>query len=160
HFRADSIVRDCEFIRKELAGGKQWSVLGQSYGGFLITTYLSFAPDGLREAIITGGIPPLHRTIDEVYRATYKRVLEKNRRYFERYPDDAKRAREIVDYLNLHDVRFPNGDPFRAERFQQIGIHFGMSNGFEVVHYLLESAFISGEHGLEINHSFLRAFEN
>src|SRR5512146_2181003 len=49
HFRADAIVRDAEHIRREL-GVDRWSVLGQSFGGFCIMTYLSFAPEGLREA--------------------------------------------------------------------------------------------------------------
>ncbi len=40
HFRADSIVRDCEVIRGEL-GVETWSVLGQSFGGFTSMTYLS-----------------------------------------------------------------------------------------------------------------------
>ena len=78
HFRADSIIRDAELIRHELTGDQPWSVLGQSYGGFCITTYLSFAPEGLRQAFITGGLPPIHQTPDEVYRATYQRVLGKN----------------------------------------------------------------------------------
>src|SRR6185437_6319190 len=58
HFRADSIVRDAEWIRREL-GVERWSVLGQSFGGFCVTTYLSFAPEGLREAFLTGGLPPV-----------------------------------------------------------------------------------------------------
>lgn len=47
HFRADSIVRDCETIRKQLTEGRseqeeqRISLLGQSFGGFCITTYLS-----------------------------------------------------------------------------------------------------------------------
>ena len=78
HFRADSIVRDCELLREAL-GSPPWSVLGQSFGGFCATTYLSLAPDGLREAFITGGLPPLGLPVDEVYRATYARMLERNR---------------------------------------------------------------------------------
>ena len=54
HFRADAIVRDAEHIRREL-GVDRWSVLGQSFGGFTSMTYLSIAPEGLREAFITGG---------------------------------------------------------------------------------------------------------
>ncbi|HUC60220.1 MAG TPA: alpha/beta fold hydrolase, partial [Streptosporangiaceae bacterium] len=34
HFRADSIVADAELIRRRLTGGRPWSVLGQSFGGF------------------------------------------------------------------------------------------------------------------------------
>ena len=51
HFRADSIVRDAELIRKEL-GVDRWSVLGQSFGGFTSLTYLSIAPEGT-----SGGLP-------------------------------------------------------------------------------------------------------
>lgn len=45
-FRADSIVQDCEAIRKCLTadfpeGNKKWSVIGQSFGGFCAVTYLS-----------------------------------------------------------------------------------------------------------------------
>ena len=43
HFRADAIVRDAEWIRREL-DVERWSVLGQSFGGLCVTTYLSLAP--------------------------------------------------------------------------------------------------------------------
>ena len=36
HFRADSIVRDCEVVRKQLASGNKLTLLGQSFGGFCI----------------------------------------------------------------------------------------------------------------------------
>lgn len=159
HFRADSIVRDCELIRKELIGTEKWSTLGQSYGGFCTLTYLSIAPEGLRESIITGGLAPINQTADDVYRATYKRVLGKNKKYYDRYPDDIARAREIADYLAAHDVRFPNGDRFTVHRLQDLGKNFGASNGLETVHYLLEMAFVEGAHGREINLAFLRGVE-
>src|SRR3989441_1026089 len=89
NFRADAIVADVELIRRDLIGaGNRWSGLGQSYGGFCLTHYLSAAPEGLNEAIITGGLPPVSVSVDDVYRATYRRVLEKNRRFFARYPED------------------------------------------------------------------------
>ncbi len=160
HFRADNIVRDAEFIRAELLGtGIKWSVLGQSYGGFCITTYLSIAPEGLREAFITGGIPPALRSADEVYRATYKRVMDKNRLYFQRYPDDVERVRQIVDVLNNQMVCLPQGDQLTARRFQQLGLAFGASNGFEEIHYLLEQAFIEGANGQELGYGFLWGVE-
>ena len=58
HFRADSIVRDAELLREAL-GVERWSILGQSFGGFCVFAYLSLAPDGLREAFVTGGMPPI-----------------------------------------------------------------------------------------------------
>ncbi|KAI4195676.1 MAG: hypothetical protein LQ346_003369 [Caloplaca aetnensis] len=46
-FRADSIIKDCEAIRKTLTADypeekKKWSIIGQSFGGFCCMTYLSF----------------------------------------------------------------------------------------------------------------------
>ena len=159
HFRADSIVRDAELIRLQLAGKSKWSTLGQSYGGFCTATYLSLAPEGLRECIITGGLPPINQTADDVYRATYLRVLGKNTQYYARYPGDAMRAREIADYVTAHDVRFPAGNRFTVQHLQSLGKNFGASSGFELVHYMLETAFVNGAHGREINHGFLHAIE-
>lgn len=159
HFRADAIVQDCELIRQELIGlDSQWSVLGQSYGGFCVVHYLSVAPESLRDAFITGGIPPTPGSVDGVYRATYQRLLEKNRRYYERYPDDMERARQIVDHLQHNDVFLPTGDRLTARRFQQGGLPFGMSDGFETLHYVLEQAFVPGSS--ELSYGFLRNFEN
>ena len=139
YFRADSIVRDAECIRRELVGEDEpWSVLGQSFGGFCVTHYLSAAPGGLKEAIITGGLPPIGHSVDDIYRATYRRVLDKNAKYYERYPEDVERARAVLDWIMSEDVRLPAGDRLTPRRFQQLGIHFGASDGFETLHYLLE----------------------
>jgi pimeloyl-ACP methyl ester carboxylesterase len=129
HFRADSIVRDAEAFREAL-GVESWSVLGQSFGGFCMTTYLSLAPEGLREAFITGGLPPVGRHIDDVYTATYARVRERTRRYFERYPQDRLPQR--------HDLVLPSGDRLTARRLAQLGNGLGMSAGAERLHHLLE----------------------
>ncbi len=137
HFRADSIVRDCELVRDAL-GSPPWSVLGQSFGGFCVTTYLSLAPEGLREAFITGGLPPLGRPVDDVYSATYARMLERNRVYYERYPDDRERVRALVARLEREDVRLPTGDRMTARRLRTLGNELGMSEGFEKLHYILE----------------------
>jgi pimeloyl-ACP methyl ester carboxylesterase len=160
HFRADSIVRDAEFIRAELTGGEPWSILGQSYGGFCVCTYLSLAPEGLREALVAGGLPSLERSPDEVYRATYPRVSDRNRGYYERYPEDVDRVRAIVDELGAREVQLPDGDRLSARRFLQLGLHFGMSDGFEKVHYAVERAFVDGTDGPEIGYGFLRAVEH
>jgi pimeloyl-ACP methyl ester carboxylesterase len=159
HFRADSIVRDAELIRRELAGGEPWALLGQSYGGFCSTTYLSIAPEGVREAYITGGLPPLDRSPDDIYRATYRRVVDRNERYYARYPGDVDRVRELVDVLGSTDVRFADGSRLSPRRLLQVGAIFGMSYGFEKVHYLLEIAFVEGAGGREVSSQFLRALD-
>jgi pimeloyl-ACP methyl ester carboxylesterase len=137
HFRADSIVRDAEWIRHDL-GVDKWSVLGQSFGGFCSLTYLSIAPRGLREVFFTGGVPPVDRHVDDVYTATYARTLENNRRYFARYPEDAGRVRDILRRLEEEDVRLPCGDRLTPRRFRQVGHGLGMSNGGDRIHYLVE----------------------
>jgi pimeloyl-ACP methyl ester carboxylesterase len=136
-FRADSIVRDAEWIRRELDVDR-WSVLGQSFGGFCVTTYLSLAPEGLREAFFTGGLPPIGRHVDDVYRATYERVLDRNRRYYDRYPADRSRVRDLRSRLDAEDVRLPGGDRLTGRRFRQIGHMLGMGSGAERLHYILE----------------------
>ena len=140
HFRADSIVRDAECIRAEL-GVQRWSVLGQSFGGFTAMTYLSIAPESLREALITGGLSPIGRPVDDIYRATYRRLVDKNRRYFARYPDDRDRVRDILARLEDEDVRLPSGDHLTARRFRQLGLWLGDSAGFELLHHVLELPF-------------------
>jgi pimeloyl-ACP methyl ester carboxylesterase len=137
HFRADAIVRDAEAIRREMAV-ERWSVLGQSFGGLCATTYLSLAPEGLREAFITGGVPPFGRRVDDVYRATYARTLERNRHYYERYPADRGRVRDLCQRLEAEDVRLPSGDRLTSRRLRQLGNVLGMSGGAEELHYILE----------------------
>jgi pimeloyl-ACP methyl ester carboxylesterase len=138
HFRADSIVADAELIRAELTGGQPWSVLGQSFGGFCVTHYLSQAPQGLRQAFLTGGVPPVGLPVDEIYRATYTRILDRVRRYYQRYPADRQRVRDLVATLETEDVRLPGGDRLTARRLRQFGNALGMSDGAERLHYLLE----------------------
>ncbi len=144
HFRADSIVLDAELIRRELTG-EPWSVLGQSFGGMCTVTYLSFAPHGVREAFITGGLPGLTATADDVYRHTYRTVAAKNAAHYERYPDDIERAGRVAEYLAEHDVRLPDGAPLSVEAFQSIGSMLGQSSGSHSLHYLLEDSFAGDE---------------
>jgi len=146
HFRADSIVLDAELVRRELTD-EPWSVLGQSFGGMCAVTYLSFAPHGLREAFITGGLPGLAVTADDVYRRTYRTVAAKNAAHYRRYPDDAGRARRVADYLDPHDVRRPDGAPLSVAAFQSAGSMLGSGGGSHALHYLLENAFAGEDLG-------------
>jgi pimeloyl-ACP methyl ester carboxylesterase len=145
HFRADSIVADAEVIRRELTGGEPWSVLGQSFGGFCTVTYLSFAAEGIREAFITGGLPGLTATADDVYRATYPHVRAKTKAHYERYPADAQQARAVAHHLRENAVLLPAGGRLTVEAFQQLGHQLGMSTGSDQLHYLLEDPFAGGQ---------------
>lgn len=144
-FRADSIVADAELIRRRLAGGRPWTTLGQSYGGFVTLTYLSRHPEGLSGCLVTGGIPGITATADDVYARTYPRVAAKNAAYYRRYPDDRAAVRAIADHLAAEDVVLPDGDRLTVRRFRLLGTAFGMSDGYERVHWLVEKAGTAGE---------------
>jgi pimeloyl-ACP methyl ester carboxylesterase len=140
-FRADAIVADAELIRRRLTGGEPWAVLGQSFGGFCVATYLSKAPEGLREALITGGLPGLAATADDVYRATYPRVRAKTLAHYARYPGDVDQARQIARRLQESQILLPDGSQLTVAAFQSLGHGLGMSTGSDELHYLLEGAF-------------------
>lgn len=136
-YRADAIVRDAECFRQAL-GVDRWSVLGQSFGGFCAVTYLSSFPASLREVFITGGLPPLDRGIDEVYRETYRSTFDKTCRHYERYPQDRDRMRSLMARLAADDVRLPGGDRLTPRRLRQLGLMLGSGTGSEKLHHLLE----------------------
>ncbi|MYT32661.1 MULTISPECIES: alpha/beta fold hydrolase [unclassified Streptomyces] len=156
HFRADSIVADCELIRRQLVGQDvKWSLLGQSYGGKCILSYLSFAPQGLREAFISGGLPSISASPQDVYRAAYPRAERKSEGHYARYPQDVATAREIAQHLRDHEVRLPDGGLLTSEAFQALGVMLGMNTGSHKLHYLLEDAFLSGPGEPRLSDSFL-----
>lgn len=137
NFRADSIVADAELIRKDLLGDGKWSLIGQSYGGFCIFTYLSKYPDSVKEAIITGGVPPVNFTVDDVYTATYERTRERNVHYYKKYPHDADKVLKIAKYLDENVVTLPNGGNLSVERFQTLGLNFGGTGGTDAIHQIV-----------------------
>lgn len=190
HFRADAIVRDAEAVRASLvpAGSPQrgrWSVLGQSFGGFVACTYLSLAPEGLTEVMLAGGLPPdisLPCAADAAYGALYDRVAAQNAKFYARFPGDASRAREVV--LALAEgrgpagvegeaaagpgpassspsaggwVRLPSGGRLTPRAFQALGLpSLGLGGGFERLHWLLERAL---DHAGRLTPAFLRSVE-
>ncbi|MFH8734364.1 MULTISPECIES: alpha/beta fold hydrolase [unclassified Streptomyces] len=154
HFRADSIVRDCEVIRSEVTGGSPWTVLGQSFGGFCATHYLSTAPEGLTAAVITGGLPTLDGHADDVYRAAYPRIERKVAAHYARYPQDVERARRIAEYLAEHEPVLNGGYQLTVEAFQSLGILLGGTGGSDRLHYLLEDAFVRTPGGVELSDAF------
>jgi amino acid adenylation domain-containing protein len=153
HFRADSIVADAEILREKIAGGRKWTILGQSYGGFLALTYLSKAPHGLSSVLVSGGLPPLEETAEEVYRLAYAELLEKNAAYYAEHPEDLFAVRRLADHLRTHDVRLPGGDRLTVRRLRLLGRNLGMSFAFERLHRLLEEAW----DGDEVSETFRHA---
>ncbi|CAH7441639.1 Proline iminopeptidase [Vibrio chagasii] len=158
HFRADNIVRDAEAIREQF-GVKQWSTIGQSFGGFCTLSYLSLFPKSLQRCYVTGGIPSIEREADDVYRATYKRVEDKNRAFFAQFPQAQAMCREISDYLLNNEVKLPNGQVFTVEQFQLIGINLGAGEANLPMYFTLESAFVEVNGKKQLSYSFLNQMQ-
>ncbi|GAB3691440.1 alpha/beta fold hydrolase [Corynebacterium nasicanis] len=137
--RASDIVADAEAFRVQL-GIERWDVLGQSFGGFCITTYLSQHPDAIRYAYITGGLPGFGAA-DEVYRATYAKLAARHQRFYDVVPFAESRIREICHHLDNSDERLPTGERLSSRRFRTIGIELGRGAGFETLAVLLDAPF-------------------
>jgi pimeloyl-ACP methyl ester carboxylesterase len=158
-FRADAIVCDAELLRAHLIGDRPWTVVGQSYGGFCALTYLSLAPHGLSAVMISGGLPSLTASPDEVYRAAYPRAIAHNDRFFARYPADRKLARQVIDHLADTDTRLPGGERLTPQRFQMLGTTFGAAGSFDALHHLLEEAFVPSGGRTVLSDTFLRGVD-
>jgi pimeloyl-ACP methyl ester carboxylesterase len=140
HFRAPSIVQDAELIRRALGSGP-WTVLGQSFGGFCTLSYLSWHPEGLDRALVTGGLAPLDGHAERVYRATYARMRARNEEYFARFPGDRAVLGRIYDAVRRGDVVLPDGSPVTVGRVQVLGMFLGGNTRMDHLHYLLQEAF-------------------
>ncbi|MET9514814.1 alpha/beta fold hydrolase [Streptomyces sp. NPDC002994] len=160
HFRADSIVRDCETIRHRLTGGAPWTVLGQSFGGFCATHYLATAPEGLSTVLITGGLPSVDGHADDIYQAAFPRMERKNAAHYARYPQDVERARRIAEHLTENQTVLPSGYTLSPEAFQSLGIMLGSGDGSHQLHYLLENAFARTSHGPALSDTFQEAVQS
>lgn len=153
-FRADSIVDDAELIRNALDSGP-WSILGQSFGGFCALTYLSQSPQGLREALITGGLGPAGGTAADVYRETYAAVKARNEQFYGWYPQDAAAARRIAGHLERVPEFLPTGERLTVRRFQMLGMLLGGNARVHDLHFLLEDAFVMTTDGPRLSDAFL-----
>ncbi|KAH9902291.1 alpha/beta-hydrolase [Xylariomycetidae sp. FL2044] len=153
HFRADTLVRDSEAVRRCLTAAyddeerRRWSTFGQSFGGMMTSTYLSLAPEGLRECFVTGGLGALDRGPEDVYRATYPKVLARNRAYYAKFPQDVAVVKELAGRIfrettttggeKKKGLPLPAGGRLTVPRFLALGLHLGMDGGIDKVHNLV-----------------------
>lgn len=157
-FLADSIVRDFEHLRLTEFGGRKWTTLGQSYGGFLTLSYLSLFPEGIAAAFTTGGIPHIPADATEVYEHTFPRMIARSEEFYRRFPQDVERVSAIADHLATNPVMLPNGDPFTVERFQSLGVGLGMKPGYERLHWIIDEAFADGDGSVSKRSPLSQAF--
>ncbi|KAK0669821.1 Alpha/Beta hydrolase protein [Cercophora samala] len=153
-FRQDNIVRDLEAVRLCLeehlhpfsptngSGGEgiKWTLMGQSYGGWVALTYLSFLPGSLAKVYLTAGLAPvMSRSPDEVYKALYSGMNRSNQRYYQLYPEDEGLVREVYNTLLSRGLAFElpdgSGRKLTAQTFLTLGRKFiGGDPGLKAVH--------------------------
>ncbi|GAB3945205.1 alpha/beta fold hydrolase [Corynebacterium tapiri] len=146
HLRASDIVADAEALRRHL-GVEQWDLLGQSFGGFCITAYLSQASSSVRYAFLTGGLPATGVHADEVYRATYQQLARRHQEFYEEVECAEQRVRELCHHLDNAQELLPTGERLSSRRLRTIGIDLGRGTGIADLAALLESPFhtVQGE---------------
>lgn len=142
--RQDNTVRDGEAVRKllnkDLEGdAAKWSIMGQSYGGFVGLSYLSMHPEGLRECFFTGGLAPIGKTAEELYDVTFGRVSKRTEQFYEKFPQDVANVKRIAAHIESKGGRIPlpGGGFLTVQRFLSLGIAFGGHGGFNELHNLI-----------------------
>eukprot|EP00892_Ulva_mutabilis_P003289 jgi/Ulvmu1/1331/UM011_0059.1 len=170
YFRADSIVKDAETLRTHLTPDKKpWAILGQSFGGFCCVEYLSKYPSGVSECIMTGGIPPQINSAcaaDAVYSRTYQHVIKQNKKFYDRFPQDVEKVKQVVRHLMSlpgGGVTTPAGNWLCPRSLQILGMGAlgggGAGGGFERLHFIIDSALDETQGKPELMPAFLKAFD-
>jgi pimeloyl-ACP methyl ester carboxylesterase len=140
-FRADSVVRDAEHIRKTLLGEDVlWTIQGQSFGGFCALTYLSLFPQSVKAVIITGGFAPVLHPAIEVFNALKEGLIERNDAYYKQFPEDLASVRLILDHLTDGSVLVAPNWRLTARQFLTLGYKFGAKLGPATVHEIVDRA--------------------
>ncbi|CAK7221502.1 hypothetical protein SEUCBS140593_004591 [Sporothrix eucalyptigena] len=145
-FRQDNIVRDLEAVRTSLVkdskitSAKKWTLIGQSYGGWVSFTYLSFYPQALNMVIVTGGIPPVGQSAETVYKHTYKTVINACDTFYNKYKHHEDSVRIILEFIGNQRTKngqmgidMESGGILTPERFLCLGRTLGTSDGDEKV---------------------------
>lgn len=154
HLRADAIVADAEAIRRALLGDEPWTVLGQSFGGFCTWTYLSHHPEGMRAALVTGGVPPVGAHPDDVYRATWTAVQRRTADLDRAHPHVREVLARVARHLERVPEYLPTGERLGVARLQEIGVVLGGAGGIDRLAHLADDAWaVPGE---SLSDTFLR----
>lgn len=143
-YRQDNIVRDLEAVRKSLLltsrikAANKWTLIGQSYGGWVSYTYLSFYPEALHMVLVTGGIPPVGQSADTVYMNTYATVIKACDAFYDKYDYHEESVRRILEFIYDHGkdaggnripMKMPGGGILTPERFLCVGRTLGTTDG-------------------------------
>jgi hypothetical protein len=138
--RADRIVDDAEALRRHLLGDRPWSVLGQSYGGFCLWTYLGRAPHGVVAGYVTGGVPPAGAHPDDVYLATHGALERRIADLDAAHPRVRAVLSDVACHLGRVQEWLPTGERLTPARLQSVGIVLGGEAGIDTLAHLADDA--------------------
>jgi pimeloyl-ACP methyl ester carboxylesterase len=168
-FRADNIVQDAEDIKDALLlpstddPRPYGAVLGQSFGGFCIMTYLSQIEHPPKICLLTGGIAPMLTPTYDVYDSLWERVKERSLQYYTMYPGDIAVVKRIVKRLLKEPVTLPSGGMLTARRFLSLGLSLGGSpSTFASLHAKFAKAFVHDDDDDqdELTTAFLKSMDS
>ena len=73
-----------------------------------------------------------------MYAATYKKVIERNKAYYEKYPEDVDSVHELAYHIKSEGgLRLPSGGTLTVRLFLTLGRAFGFHGGLDSVHDLI-----------------------
>ena len=150
--RCPDVVADAEDLRRHL-GFEKWDVFGNSFGALCVGAYLSFAPEGLGRAFLTGALPHIGWTPDEYNEITLELVDKRCQTFYDAVPFAEENVRKVCAHLQETDEFLPTGERLSANRFRFIGVALGAEFGFSMLANLLESPFY--EHEKRLRKDFL-----
>ncbi|EHL03620.1 putative proline iminopeptidase [Glarea lozoyensis 74030] len=85
-----------------------------------------------------GGLAPIGRTPDQVYKATYQKVIERNKAYYLKYPEDVEAVQSLCFHIKSKSgVPLPSGGVLTVRGLLTLGRNFGVHGGLDFVHDLI-----------------------
>lgn len=139
-FRADSIADDVAYLAGQLTPTGKWVTLGQSFGGFITLALLSRHPEVVTASLTTGGIPAIDRDTDTLYEDLIPLQTARNEEFRTLYPADQNLLNTLATIADAGGLVTTGGEQITARRLQMLGWSFGMSDGVENLHWLLDTA--------------------
>ena len=143
--RPPDIAADAEDLRRHL-GFDTWDILGNSFGGICVGAYLSYFPEGIGRAMMTGVVPPFGTTPEEFNRQSVALMAQRVERFYAAVPWAEERVREVCAHLEDTEELLPTGERLTPERFRFVGVRLGEETGADTLAMLLEAPFHHGAH--------------
>ena len=95
--------------------------------------------DRLRGVYITGGVPPVGKTAEEVYLALFRRVKLANDEYYQAHPGDEKKVKRVAKSLAEKEAPVCGRQRLTARGFLTMGRRLGGDKeDYEKMHKLVE----------------------